>query len=83
MVAISICDMCKHLWRDKPDNACPAYPEGRSFDECFPYADEECGNGYRFEPSADVKHLWDAQTYKNFSRPSPEDMEWEVCIGEG
>lgn len=82
MIAISICDMCRHLWKDKPHHACPVYPEGRTFKECFPYADEECGNGYKFEPDDKSRDLWDEQMYKNFSRPSPEDLEWEVSVGE-
>ena len=82
MVRLSICDMCKHLWQGREDAACPAFPEGRkSFDEHFPCADEECGNGVHFEPNDESKHLWDAQMYKNFSRNTPEELEFEVVVG--
>lgn len=82
MVRISICGTCKHLWPDREDNACPAFPEGRkNFDDLFPYADEECGNGVRFEPNEESKGSWTAQMYKNFSRPTPDELEWEVVVG--
>ncbi len=74
--------MCKHLLTESDNNACSAYPNGRTFDELFPYADEECGNGVRFEPNEKSKHLWDERMYFNFSRPTPEDLQWEVCVGD-
>lgn len=78
MVRISICDMCKHLWSERGDRACPAFPDGKEYEDNFPYANEVCGNGFRFEPTEEAKHLWDEQMYKNFSRPTPEDLGWSV-----
>ena len=84
MVRLSICDMCKHLWPDRTDAACPAFPEGRrTFEEHFPPVNQSCGNGVRFEPNEESKHLWDEQMYKAFSRPTEEDLEWEVSVGQG
>ncbi len=82
MIRISICGMCKHFYGNSQTFACPAFPNGRKGDDCYPYADQECGNGYHFEPNQETAYLWDENMYKCFSRIKDDPPMKDIIIGK-
>lgn len=79
MVRISICGMCKHL-KDKKEMICPAFPNGRTFEQCFPYWGEECGNGFQFEPEDDYIELCTERIMRRFARSEERNGGPEIVI---
>lgn len=80
MVKISICGMCIHNYDEKKQLSCPAFPDGRTnYEDLFPYADVECGNGVMFSPKPEFKSIWDKSMYECFSKNVEHD-DFEIVV---
>ncbi|MBR0342265.1 MAG: hypothetical protein IJH64_08475 [Oscillospiraceae bacterium] len=80
MVEVSICGMCKYYQGPEKNHACAAFPNGRdNYDELFPFADVECGNGYHFAPKPELEDFCCERVMRRFYKNTIHD-DFEIVV---